>query len=71
MKKVSLTVSRNVLAGKHILLIALSLLAVFPFYWMLNTSFKTAGDIYSTSLLPKHWTFDNYIYAWKAIPIAA
>ena len=37
---------------------------------MLNTSFKTAGDIYSTSLLPKHWTFDNYIYAWKAIPMA-
>ncbi|RTE05536.1 carbohydrate ABC transporter permease [Paenibacillus whitsoniae] len=37
---------------------------------MLNTSFKTAGDIYSTSLLPKHWTFDNYLYAWKAIPMA-
>ncbi|MGG1518675.1 carbohydrate ABC transporter permease [Paenibacillus oryzisoli] len=70
MKKTSLTVSRPALAGKHILLILLSLLAVFPFYWMLNTSFKTAGDIYSTSLLPKHWTFDNYLYAWKAIPMA-
>ncbi|MGG1552988.1 carbohydrate ABC transporter permease [Paenibacillus ferrarius] len=70
MKKTSLTVSRPALAGKHILLILLSLLAIFPFYWMLNTSFKTAGDIYSTSLLPKHWTFDNYLYAWKAIPMA-
>lgn len=70
MKKASLSVSRKALTGKHILLIALSLLAVFPFYWMLNTSFKTAGDIYSTSLLPKHWTLDNYIYAWKAIPMA-
>lgn len=69
-KKTSLTISRPALAGKHILLILLSLLAVFPFYWMLNTSFKTAGDIYSTSLLPKHWTFDNYLYAWKAIPMA-
>lgn len=70
MKSTQLHMSRKVLTGKHILLILLSLLAIFPFYWMLNTSFKPTGEIYSTSLIPRHWTFDNYIYAWKAIPMA-
>jgi sn-glycerol 3-phosphate transport system permease protein len=70
MKNARLQGSRAGDAGKHAVLIALSILAVFPFYWMLNTSFKTPGDIYSTSLLPRHWTFDNYVQAWKAIPMA-
>jgi sn-glycerol 3-phosphate transport system permease protein len=61
---------RKTAAGKHVLLVLLSLIAIFPFYWMLNTSFKPAGEIYSTSLLPDHWTFDNYVHAWKSIPMA-
>ncbi|MCJ8013514.1 carbohydrate ABC transporter permease [Paenibacillus sp. KQZ6P-2] len=55
---------------KHAMLIALCFLAVFPLYWMINTSFKTEGEVFSASLWPKHWTFDNYIQAWNSIPMA-
>ena len=70
MRNAPLHESRTAAAGKHAVLIVLSFLAIFPFYWMLNTSFKPAGEIYSPSLLPRHWTFDNYIQAWNAIPMA-
>ncbi len=43
--------SRTATAGRHAILIALSFLAIFPFYWMLNTSFKPQGEVYSPSLL--------------------
>ena len=62
--------SRTATAGRHAILIALSFLAIFPFYWMLNTSFKPQGEVYSPSLLPHHWTFDNYVQAWNGIPMA-
>ncbi|RUS45319.1 ABC transporter permease subunit [Cohnella sp. AR92] len=58
------------LIGKHVLLIALSFLAVFPLYWMIITSLKSDGEIFSSSLLPHHWTFENYRMAWDAIPMA-
>jgi sn-glycerol 3-phosphate transport system permease protein len=61
---------RASIIGKHTVLIALSFLAVFPLYWMLVTSFKPETEVFSSSLLPYHWTFDNYIQVWKAIPIA-
>lgn len=70
MRKSNVLFSRKTAAGKHVLLILLSFIAIFPFYWMLNTSFKPAGELYSISLLPRHFTFDNYVYAWKAIPMA-
>ncbi|MBB6671665.1 carbohydrate ABC transporter permease [Cohnella nanjingensis] len=56
--------------GKHAVLIALSFLAVFPFYWMIVTSFKPETDIFGSSLLPAHWTFQNYVQAWTAIPMS-
>lgn len=55
---------------KHAVLIALCFLAVFPLYWMINTSFKPEGEVFSASLWPRHWTFDNYIRAWEAVPMA-
>lgn len=70
MRSARLQGSRTATVCKHALLVLLSLIAIFPFYWMLNTSFKPAGEIYSISLLPRHWTFANYSYAWHAIPMA-
>ncbi|WP_202886959.1 ABC transporter permease subunit [Cohnella zeiphila] len=57
-------------AGKHAVLIALGFLAVFPLYWMINTSFKPDTEVFSSSLLPRHWTFDNYRTAWNSVPMA-
>jgi sn-glycerol 3-phosphate transport system permease protein len=55
--------------GKHAVMIVLSLFAIFPCYWMIISSFRAEGDMYSSSLLPSVWTLDNYMNAWNAIPI--
>lgn len=46
-----------------LLYIALSLggaVMVFPFIWMVLTSFKTGSDIYSFSLIPRPFVLTNY-----------
>ena len=44
-----------------IVLAAALLVAIFPFWWMLVTSFKRPVDIFAgVSLVPQHVTFDNY-----------
>ena len=47
--------------------IALALLiALFPIWWMIVTSFKQPVDIYSgVSLVPQHFTMDNYIELFR------
>jgi sn-glycerol 3-phosphate transport system permease protein len=54
----------------HLILIVLSLVAVFPIYWMILTSFRPEGTIYSANLMPTEITLDNYARAWSAIPMA-
>jgi multiple sugar transport system permease protein len=59
--------------GTLVLYVVLALLAVvmlFPFAWMLATSFKRPDDIYSLSLLPTQVTFDNYRAALLGFPFA-
>lgn len=54
----------------HALLIVGGLAMVFPFIWMLLTSFKTLPQLLQDPLafLPDPWTFDNYAEAWNAVP---
>lgn len=54
---------------KHAALIALALLAVFPLYWMIVTSLKPESEVFTSSFIPIHITFDNYVKAWNAIPM--
>jgi len=46
----------------HALLIAFSIIMIFPFVWMISASFKPEIDVfeYPIRLLPKTITFDNY-----------
>ena len=37
---------------------------------MAATSFKPEAEVFSASLLPAQWTFNNYVQAWNAIPMA-
>ena len=41
---------------------------VFPFVWMISTSFKQPADIYTLSLLPTQPTLDNYVTALTGFP---
>jgi len=50
--------------GIHLFLAIASVVAVFPVFWLLTTSFKPRSDIYSSEihLVPVNFTWDNYVY---------
>ncbi len=57
--------------GRAVLYILLSiggLLMVFPFVWMLLTSFKTLPELDTFSWLPQQWRWDNYVEAFQVAP---
>ncbi|MFE4713616.1 sugar ABC transporter permease [Bacillus sp. FJAT-27264] len=41
---------------------------LFPFLWMVATSFKIPQDVYNLSLIPETITFDNYATIFKKAP---
>ena len=50
-----------------------ALAVLFPFYWMLQNSFKSFSEYNAESIpkfLPSSFTFDNYIQAFTAVPLA-
>jgi putative chitobiose transport system permease protein len=56
----------------YALLIAMSVITVFPFAWILLTSLKGPNDlIFSVppQFLPNNPTLDNYTKVWNALPI--
>lgn len=55
-----------------ILAVLVTLVMIFPLYWMLVTSFKT-GDVILTrdlKLFPESLKLTNYIEAWNRVPLA-
>ena len=54
----------------HAVLVIGGISMVFPFVWMLLTSFKTLPQLLKNPLefLPNPWTVDNYTEAWNAVP---
>ena len=50
----------------YIVLIAFTILTIYPLLWLLISSFKTTQEFQINKLgLPIHWTFMNYPIAWK------
>ena len=51
-------------------LIAGSITMIFPFAWMLLTSFKTQAESMAIppQILPSHWNFDNFFKALDSLP---
>lgn len=56
----------------HILLISGIAITVFPFLWMVFTSFKTLPESMKIppTFLPEAFQFDNYAYVLKVLPFA-
>jgi len=54
----------------HVLLSAGALLMLFPFYWMVSTSFKSLEEAsqFPPTLWPSHWLPQNYVEAWNNAP---
>lgn len=46
---------------RFVILLILGILMIFPFVWMLATSFKQGADVYNLNLFPKNPSFKNYI----------
>ena len=69
--KQNLNSSRNMnKALVYAALIAGSITMIFPFAWMLLTSFKTQAESMAIppQILPSHWNFDNFFKALESLP---
>ena len=69
--KQNLNSSRNLnKALIYAALIAGSITMIFPFAWMLLTSFKTQAESMAIppQILPSHWNFDNFFKALESLP---
>lgn len=58
---------------KTLLLSIGALIMIFPFYWMISSSLKTAGEmsVFPPSMVPNNWlNFSNYGIAWATAPFA-
>ena len=50
---------------RHVVLIALLIVMLYPLIWMLAASFEPSAQIFvNAGLLPKSWTFANYRKGW-------
>jgi len=68
LRRISSQSGLNTAAG-HLVMVLLSILCLFPVYWMLASSFRPANMLFETSLWPSAPTLENYSYALDAIPI--
>lgn len=53
---------------RHVVLVALLLVMLYPLIWMLGASFEPSAQIFvNAGLLPQAWTFANYRNGWFPI----
>jgi multiple sugar transport system permease protein len=43
---------------------------VYPFLWLLSASFKPRSEVFDNRLIPKSFTFHNYVEVWQQAPMA-
>lgn len=55
----------------YLVLILIAFLMIFPFLWLLSTSFKTASNVYAfpPQLIPRPMSLQNYIGVINTVPI--
>ena len=51
----------------HIVVCGIGLIMIYPLIWMIMSSFKPTGTIFTTAgtLIPETFTLENYINGWK------
>jgi multiple sugar transport system permease protein len=69
-QRTPLRLTLSILGWVVICLVAL--FVVFPFLWMVLTSFKTEKDVFAlpAQLWPAHWSFAAYSKIWQELPFA-
>jgi len=43
---------------------------IYPFLWLLSASFKPRSQVFDNRLIPKTFTFENYLEVWEQAPMA-
>lgn len=51
--------------GRGIILCLIVLWIVFPFLWCLSSAFRPSTELYDMTILPKHWTVQNFVSALR------
>jgi multiple sugar transport system permease protein len=51
------------------MLSALAVVFTYPFIWLVSASFKPRSDVFDNLLIPKNFTFENYLTIWQEAPI--
>lgn len=59
---------RTGITGVYFALVVISLLTIFPLFWMVSSAFKTGTDVYSLSPFPERPTLDNFRYVFTQVP---
>jgi len=56
---------------KHVFLIVLSFIMLYPLIWLVMSSLKPEAEIFGdTSLIPSKLQFENYTEGWNALPVS-
>ena len=50
----------------YLILIIVTLVSIYPFFYMISTSFMTVGEATNQYLFPKKLIFENYIQVWTS-----
>lgn len=53
-----------------IALTLISIVFVYPFVWLVSASFKPRGEVFDNRLIPKTFTWENYVRVWQEAPLA-
>ena len=63
--------ARNMRLLKHLFLIVVSLIMIYPLIWLVSASFKPENEIFSTlNLWPSTFRWSNYTEGWEGLPIS-
>lgn len=52
-----------------IALVAVTLMFIYPFIWLISASFKPRGEVFDNKIFPETFTFENYINVWVEAPM--
>ena len=50
----------------YIILFIVAIVSIYPFFYMISTSFMTVGEATNQYLFPKKLMFENYIHVWTS-----
>ena len=51
---------------QYTILLIVTIVSIYPFFYMISTSFMTVGEATNQYLFPKKLMFENYIQVWTS-----